>query len=194
MRLKKLYTCIVIVIVAITTCNAQLNIDSLFLTTDSLTIIFTGFSEENAKKISFSQGTCYESAFHYSTNNSELISSLVEALSFEESKEILFCDYNFEFQGFKNRKQTFKMAYNSDCNYGTIGAYHFRSDTLTKYTKLKEYRRFSDAYCNFRIKELADCFVESLLTDESIELLNLNRESELTLFYRFSRTKKNNQP
>lgn len=166
--------------------TAQLNIDSLFLASDSLNLIFTGFSEEETYHSRFSQSFCDESPFHYSTTSKELIKRTLNTLNFRISNEILFCGFDYEIYGFKDTTEVFKMLYNTECNFASIGSEHFWSDTLRYFEGLKEFLRFSESHCEFRTPELTDCFVESLLTDDRIELLSFERINDIEIFYRLT--------
>lgn len=181
--MKRLFLFTLIGLTAFTTSKAQLSVDSLFLSADSLTFIYNGFVEEVAND-GFSQVFCDESAFHYSTNARDLIAKTLNAFNFRESADILLCGYDYEICGYKEQRQIFKMLYNSECNYGSIGDEQFWTDTLRQFSGLKQYLRFKDTTCEFRTAELADCYIESLMEDERIELLNINRISDLQLFYR----------
>lgn len=165
-------------------CNAQLNIDSLFLSSDSITLIYTGFVEDEVDNFGFTQSFCDESAFHYSTNSYELITRTLKAFNFRASNVILFCGYDYEIYGYQRQREVFKMLYNTECNYGSIGSEHFLTDTLGQFSGLREFLRFSETTCEFRTSELADCYIESLMEDERIDLLDIDRIGNLKLLYR----------
>lgn len=182
--MKKLFFFTILTLTASGICKAQLNIDSLFLSSDSLILIYTGFMEDEVENYGFKQVFCHESAFHYSTNSHELITRTLNAFNFRESNDILFCGYDYEIYGYRQQNEVFKMFYNTECHYGSIGPEHFWTDTLRQFSGLKEYLRFSETTCEFRTSELADCYVESLIEDERIELLDIKRTGDLELFYR----------
>ena len=184
--MKKVITIIILTIGAHLVSNAQLNIDSLFLASDSLNLIYTGFAEEEIYNSGFSQAFCNESAFHYSTSSKDLIVRTFKALNFRVSNDILFCGYDYEIFGFKDNTEVFKMLYNTDCHYASIGSEHFWSDTLRQFDGLKEFLRFSETNCEFRTPEVTDCYIESLLTDDRFELLSLERISDIELLYRLT--------
>jgi hypothetical protein len=184
--MKKLFLFTMLPLITFAICNAQVNIDSLFLSSDSLTLIYTGFLDEEVENMGFKQVFCHESAYHYSTNSHDLITRTLNHLNFKASNNVLFCGYDYEIYGYKQQEKVFTMLYNSDCNYGSIESEHFWTDTLRQFNGLKEYIRFTDTICEFRTTELADCYVESLKVDERIKLISIKRMGDLELFYRIT--------
>ncbi|MDH5608634.1 MAG: hypothetical protein OEY56_04085 [Cyclobacteriaceae bacterium] len=89
MKYQLLYICLLVLLAG--TSRAQLNIDSLFLTADSITLINTGFFDEEILNEGFNQVFCHESPFHYATNSKELVNRTLDRLNFRESADILFC-------------------------------------------------------------------------------------------------------
>jgi hypothetical protein len=173
-------------------CFAQVNLDSLFTSIDSLALIYTGIEEEEYIDDDFYQSRCYESPFHYSTNSKDLIIETYKALDFNSTVDAYFCGFDYRIKGFKEEKKVFEMEYNSFCNYGKIGYNRFMTDTLHNFDGLKNYIRFRDTFCEFRSTELLECHMESLEKDKRIELLELQRINNLELFYRFKKTIANN--
>ena len=182
MKKQLLYICLLVLLAG--TSRAQLNIDSLFLTADSITLINTGFFDEEILNEGFNQVFCHESPFHYATNSKELVNRTLDRLNFRESADILFCGYNYKIYGFRQGEQVYKIDYNTKCNYASIGPDHFWTDSLTQISELGKFIRFQEILCEFQTPELTDCYFEAIVDDQRTELLSIDRNSATELFYR----------
>jgi len=169
--------------------NAQLNIDSLILSADSLVLTNTGFVEEEIvdNLPEFRLVRCNELDFGFHTTSKELIASTVEYLSFRPATDILFCGFNYKIHGYQQKNKILDIDYNSECNYGVVNDYnyYFLTDTLKNFSELRNYTRFNEIACSFRNSELLDCYVESVQIDERTNILELDSNDSTRLFYRF---------
>ncbi|MCV9387174.1 hypothetical protein [Reichenbachiella ulvae] len=163
--------------------SAQLNLDSLFLSSDSLVFLHKGFFEEELPNEGIGPVFCYESNMYFFTESREQINGAFATLNFRPSDDVLFCGYDFDILGYNQGREVFDLNYNSECNFASIGIEHYWTDSLDMQNLLRDFIRFKALNCEFRSQLIADCYTESLMQDESLLLLRLERKRELELRY-----------
>ena len=155
----------------------------LFLSADSVVFVQIEVDESEYAREGHFPVFCHQSSMRFATNSSQQIREVFTSLDLTQTNEISFCGYDYEIRGYREGEAIFKVDYNADCHYATIGSTHFTTRPFDLHPLFEAMELIREVSCEFNSAQLLNCYEEAIRQDERTELLKSVQVGEFELYY-----------